>query len=182
MEAPGIPPTLENAGSKMQVDWMKTYLMHPFRVRWLDEEVRPDLRMPDYALSEGEARDIAGYLGSLMDKVHFPTEAVEQPPLNAQEAENGRILIGQYACKGCHAIGGSGNEQGPALDDVGLRLQPAWVLALIRDPKGIIPGTPMKNFHIGVEEARCITAYLMTLRSAPPASSTDESSFDDRGP
>jgi mono/diheme cytochrome c family protein len=184
MESAGIPPTLEYAGSKMQADWMKTYLTHPYRIRWLDEEIRPDLRMPDYGLTDGEARDIAGYLVSLIDAKRFPTAPVEQPPLTPQDAEKGRILIGQYACKGCHSIGGNGNEQGPALDDVGLRLQPAWIFAFVRDPKGIISGTSMKKFNLSVDEARSITAYLMTLRSAPPAyNGTDESLLlQDRGP
>ncbi len=184
MESAGIPPTLEYAGSKMQADWMKTYLAHPYRIRWLDEEIRPDLRMPDYELSDGEARDIAGYLATLVDAKRFPAAPVERPPLTPQDAEKGRVLIGQYACKGCHSIGGNGNESGPALDDVGIRLQPAWIFAFVRDPKGIIPRTPMKDFHLSVDEARSITAYLMTLRSAPPAfNSADQSQLEqDRRP
>lgn len=184
MEAPGIPPTLEDAGSKLQAEWTKAYLVHPYRLRWLDEEIRPDVRMPNYELSDGEARDIAGYLMTRGDAKLFPPGPMMTPPVSVEDAEKGRVLIGQYACKGCHSIGGSGNEQGPALDDVGVRLQPGWVFAFIRDPKGIIPGTPMKNFHLSVDEGRSITAYLMTLRSSPPASNaTDESTFEsDPGP
>lgn len=76
-----------------------------------------------------------------------------------------------YACNGCHSIAGSGGRVGPALDKVGARLRPAYLYAFLKDPKGIIPGTPMKDFDLWDEEARSLTAYLSTLkRERDPAS------------
>jgi|GEM_PF-3072060 len=179
IEAPGVPPTLEYAGSKMQTEWMKDYLLHPHRIRWADDEIRPVVRMPDYDLEDGEARNIAAHLATFKAPERFPAAPVEEPSPTREEADSGRVLIGQYACKGCHMIGGTGNEVGPDLSSVGNRLQPAFLFAFLRDPRGIIPGTSMKNFHLDVAEARRLTAYLMTLRAA---SARADSSRADRDP
>jgi mono/diheme cytochrome c family protein/uncharacterized membrane protein len=176
IEAPGIPPSLEDAGSRMQTEWLSTYLARPHRIRWVDEDVRPVIRMPDFELEEDEARDIAGYLSTLQRPDRFPSSPVASSPLGPEEAIAGRTLVGDYTCKGCHMIGGSGNTIGPALDAVGLRLTAPYIYAFIRDPKGIIPRTSMKNFDLTPVESRAITAYLMTLRqpeAASPSSSPE---------
>jgi cytochrome c2 len=165
LEAPGIPPSLKYAGSKLRAPWIIRYLQEPQRIRWLDTDTRPLVRMPDYQLGPSEASDLASFLATQTDSVGFPVRPIEAPPITETEAEEGRGLVAQYACTGCHTIGGSGNRVGPALDDIGSRLRPAYLYAFLMDPKGIIPGTPMKDFGLWHEEARSLTAYLTTLRA-----------------
>ncbi len=164
IEAPGIPPTLEYAGSKMQRGWLVDYLGHPHRMRWVDEKRRPLLRMPNFELTADEAADLAAWLSARMDTTRFSANALEEYPLTMEAAQEGRGLVGQYACKGCHKIDGTGNDVGPPLDGVGDRLRPEYLVAFLKDPKGIIPGTPMKDFGLWEEEVQQLAAYLMTLK------------------
>jgi uncharacterized membrane protein/cytochrome c2 len=163
-EVPGIPPTLAYAGSRLQAGWIREYLVTPYRIRWAEQGVRPVVRMPDFELASDEAADLTAHLAARRDERRFAMSPVENPPLTELEAREGRDLIGQYACKGCHSIGGTGNAQGPVLDGVGERLRPEYVYAFLMDPDGIIPQTTMKDFALWREEARALTAYLMTLK------------------
>jgi mono/diheme cytochrome c family protein len=163
-EAAGVPPTLDYAGSKLQLAWIRTYLLSPHRIRWIDEGRRPVLRMPDFQLLPSEATDLAAFLSGKTDSTLFPSGPMSNPPLSADAVAEGRELVEQYACRGCHSIGGVGTEFGPALDGVGSRLRPAYMYAFLKSPKSVIPGTPMKDFHLWDEEARSIAAYLSTLQ------------------
>jgi len=180
-EAPGIPPSLAIAGSRLRESWMRDYILRPHRIRWADHDVRPVLRMPDYGLDSAQAEDIASFLATRTDTARFPETPVTNPPLDETEARKGRELIGEYACKGCHVIGGTGNAHGPALDGAGDRLRPAYIYALLMDPKGVVPRTPMTDFDLWSEEARALTAYLTSLHGQSESGSgklTDRRSHD----
>jgi uncharacterized membrane protein len=165
-EAPGIPPSLAFAGSKLNPPWIRAYLLRPYPIRWRGAEVRPVPRMPDFALSEAEASDLAAFLAGRVDPVRFPETRFARRSFTQARIDSGRALVADYACRGCHWLGGSGNHLGPALDQTGDRLRPSYLFAFLRDPKGIIPGTPMKDFHLWDEEALDLTAYLSSLSSA----------------
>jgi cytochrome c2 len=171
-EVPGIPPTLDHAGSMLREDWTREFLLHPHRIRWADHRKRPLLRMPDYELEPGEAADLTAYLATRTDSARFPSEPIADPPLTEADAAKGRELVGRYACRGCHVIEGKGDAFGPDLDAAGDRLRPGYTYAFLMDPKGVIPRTPMKDFGLWEEEARSLTAYLMTLKEEkePPES------------
>lgn len=170
-EAPGIPPTLEHAGSMLDPSWTGRYLMDPHRIRWVDENKRPVQRMPDFDLDPQEASDLAEYLAGREATEAYPGEPVATP-FTAEEVEEGRGLYDEYACKNCHVLGGAGIAFGPALDGAGDRLQPAYTYALLMKPRAVIPGTPMKDFGLWEEEGRALTAYVTSLRrvSAAPDS------------
>jgi cytochrome c2 len=64
--------------------------------------------MPNFRLSESDARDIATYLFSLSSPPGYASAAfVDDPNLK----EKGRLLIKQYGCAGCHEIKGFEEEQ-----------------------------------------------------------------------
>jgi nitric oxide reductase subunit C len=162
-EGTGIPPTLEHAGSKLQESWIHEYLQHPLRLRWLEDGVRPLSRMPDFQLTELESRDLAAFLTARTDTARFPEPAL---PWSVAAAESGRRLVDEYACRGCHVIGGAGGTVGPSLDATGARLRPAYLLAFLKAPKEIVPGTSMNDFHLWDEEAEAIALYLSSLGPA----------------
>jgi len=64
--------------------------------------------MPNFRLSEGDARDIATYLFSLSSP---PSYASADFVNDANLKEKGRLLIKQYGCAGCHEIRGFEEEQ-----------------------------------------------------------------------
>jgi cytochrome c2/uncharacterized membrane protein len=153
------PPELAAAGSRYQTAWVQTYLQRPHRRRWAQEGVRPVLRMPDFQLNPTEAADLAAFLATRLDSARFPTF----PPVTTRDAAMGRELFRQYSCRGCHRLGGTGGLFGPMLDGVGSRLTPSYMYSFLKDPRGVVPGTTMKDFDLWDEEARQLVAYLAGL-------------------
>ena len=89
--------------------------------------------------------------------------------------EFGRALIADYGCTACHAIPGLGaftGTVGPALDGFGARAyiagrlpnRPMMLIAWLRDPPAMDPGTAMPALGLTEAEARDVAAYLYTLR------------------
>jgi cytochrome c551/c552 len=64
--------------------------------------------MPNFRLSETDARDIATYLFSLSSPPSYAATAYMD---DANLKEKGRLLIKQYGCAGCHEIKGFEDEQ-----------------------------------------------------------------------
>ena len=64
--------------------------------------------MPNFRLSETDARDIASYLFSLSSPPSYPSADFVN---DANLKEKGRLLIKQYGCAGCHEIRGFEEEQ-----------------------------------------------------------------------
>ncbi|HSE19038.1 MAG TPA: c-type cytochrome [Pyrinomonadaceae bacterium] len=64
--------------------------------------------MPNFRLSEQDARDIATYLFSLSSPPGYASAAFMD---DTQLKEKGRLLIKQYGCAGCHEIKGFEEEQ-----------------------------------------------------------------------
>ena len=64
--------------------------------------------MPNFRLSETDARDIATYLFSLSSPPSYESAAFMD---DANLKEKGRLLIKQYGCAGCHEIKGFEDEQ-----------------------------------------------------------------------
>lgn len=64
--------------------------------------------MPNFRLSESDARDIASYLFSLSSPPGYGAAAFMD---DGNLKEKGRLLIKQYGCAGCHEIKGFEEEQ-----------------------------------------------------------------------
>ncbi len=160
---PGLPPDLSYAGSKLREDWMRDYLVEPHPIRYQADGVRPLLRMPDFRLSDDEARALAAYLATWTDTTRFASVIAEQGSGPEQIAE-GRRLFANYQCLGCHVVESEGNRIGPDLTHVGARLKAAYLNVFLREPEAVIPGTSMKNFELWDEERTALVAYLQSRR------------------
>ena len=94
-------------------------------------------------------------------------QAEDEPSLTPLQVERlERMLERRLACRGCHVIAGSGGSIGPVLYGVRTRGTREYVLEVIRDPAGVIPGTLMPHQPIPDAEAEHLATYLMT-HSAP---------------
>lgn len=98
------------------------------------------------------------------------------PPPDITAVSEGKALIAQKGCGGCHiipGIEGANGSVGPDLAGVASRTTLAgavphtgpddlkrWIL----DPPALKPGTQMPNLGLTDEEATRITAYLETLK------------------
>jgi cytochrome c2 len=92
------------------------------------------------------------------------------------DAERGRAAIERYECVACHAIPGVDGPDGivgPPLTAFSRRTYiagslpnaPGTLVAWLRDPPAILPGTGMPDLGVGEAEARDMAAYLYTLGS-----------------
>lgn len=82
-------------------------------------------------------------------------------PLQSERAE--RLLETRIACLGCHTIDGRGGLIGPSLDGISQRAERDYLLAVISDPQGTIPGTLMPHQPMPEEELRRLVSYLLAL-------------------
>lgn len=91
------------------------------------------------------------------------------------DAATGKRLMAQYQCGACHAIPGvqgAGGAAGPSLAHMGslsyiagrIPNNGANMVAWLRDPPALKPGTPMPALGLSEQEARHMAAYLLTLK------------------
>lgn len=96
-------------------------------------------------------------------------------PALGGDPENGRLLLRQFGCGGCHSIPGVANASGrvgPPLEGVARRVYLGGVLpntpqnmaAFIRAPQQFDPRTAMPDMGVTPHHARDMVAYLYTLR------------------
>lgn len=91
------------------------------------------------------------------------------------DPERGKGSVKKYGCNACHAvpgIPGANGQVGPSLEGIGSRASlagqlpntPENLMKWVQDPQGVRPGTAMPDMGVTDEDARDITAYLLTLR------------------
>jgi cytochrome c2 len=101
--------------------------------------------------------------------------AIAQTPTPPGSAENGRALIAQKGCAGCHTIPGVDHADGvvgPPLTDMGRRIFIAGVLrntpenlaAFVLDPQRFVRGVAMPATGLTPHEAADVAAYVESLR------------------
>ena len=87
------------------------------------------------------------------------------------DKENGRLLLRQFGCGGCHEIPGvadAAGKTGPSLKHFAKRIYIAGIapneaenlVRFIRDPKSLDPRTKMPDLGVGEAHARDMAAYL----------------------
>jgi mono/diheme cytochrome c family protein len=158
-----MAPDLTREGSAVQRAWLEEFLGNP-------NTLRPALirRMPKFNLSQPEIKTLSDYILSAYQAPGFDSQTLDPHALNADAAARGKQLFySRYACNSCH-IADYKNDKGyvgPALAGVGNRLTPVWTYKWLKDPNGIRPGTIMPNFNLKDDDARDLTAFLMTLKA-----------------
>jgi mono/diheme cytochrome c family protein len=135
---------------------------------------------------EGEATDYAR-------AGHEPGPGVEHPmrPLESREAScgachrslepkdaprlaEGRRLIVESGCVSCHDIPGFERVsfRGPALDDLGYKVRPGWLLGWLKDPKSYLANSKMGNFRLSAHEIESLRALLLSQKKQAPLEAT----------
>jgi cytochrome c len=91
------------------------------------------------------------------------------------DAAQGQLAIDRYGCGTCHVVPGvpgAVGSVGPPLSEYARRAYiagnlpntPENLIAWLRDPQAIEPGTVMPNLNVSEVDARNLAAYLATLR------------------
>ena len=149
-----IGPELDRVGGRRSAEWLMSHFRSP-------ASVTPDSAMPPQKFSEPELQAITLFMlsqtGESITGFYASMKVVPS-------ATQGRRLFQQKGCIGCHSVNGKGGSIGPALDDVGLRRKPEWIMQHFRDPQSVTPGSVMPRFGFNESEVLALTEFVLHLR------------------
>lgn len=183
-------PDLSRIQEKVNPAWLLSWIKRP-------KDYNPRTKMPYFSLTDQEVRDVATYIWSAGARkvAARPAAGLENPKLIAQ----GKALFESVGCLGCHirdskdiktnslegvtgrAIVIRNRDFGPALVNVGQKLQADWLIRWLKNPKAYWHETTMPSLRLSDDEAKAVAAYLMSL--SPASGSTgaalgDTASFE----
>src|SRR5262249_31408428 len=78
-----------------------------------------------------------------------------------------QLFYGKYSCQGCHIVNTKTDRGyiGPTLTSVGSRLTAAWIFQWMKNPQSLRPGTVEPNRAMSDDDARALTAFLMSQKN-----------------
>jgi len=156
-----IGPDLDKVGARRSPEWLKKHFLTP-------SAVTAGSAMPPQKFSDTNLEAIILFMLSQTGE-SAPGYYASMKVIPS--ADEGQRLFQQKGCIGCHSVAGQGGKVGPALDDVGLRRTPEWMMQHFRDPQSVTPGSVMPKFGFTETEARALTEFLLHLRERNLASS-----------
>lgn len=163
-----MAPDLSWEGTSVQRSWLQDFLRNP-------NTLRPALirRMPKFNLSEQEIGELTDYIMTVYQSSAIDRESMPNSGYSPAQVEQGKQLFyAKYACQGCHIVDTKADKGyiGPTLTHVGSRLNAAWLFNWMKNPQALRPGTIEPNRNMSDEDARALTAFLMSQKdSAAPA-------------
>ncbi len=138
------PPPLAGEGQKVRSEWLFGFLKEP-------EPLRPWLRvrMPTYALSDGDAATLVEYASALSGQSVLH-DFTWPPPLSSADKVVAEKLFVKFKCLHCHTAstrkGLKIAELAPDLSRTPARLRYRWVLGWLREPQTLQRGTRMPTY------------------------------------
>jgi mono/diheme cytochrome c family protein/archaellum component FlaC len=173
------PPMLTPEGARVQSDWLYAFLRGPITIRpWLD------VRMPTFGLDDQNLNSVIRYFGAVSNTIG-PFQTHEVNAANRTDPAAGKQLFELLKCQQCHVLGAIPKDQptsnlAPDLRMSSERLQPDWIIAWLKNPAAILPGTRMPAFwpdypksfypHLNNNadaQIQAIRDHLLTFRGGP---------------
>jgi len=159
-----MAPDLSWEGSSVQRQWLTDFLHNP-------NTLRPSLirRMPRFNLSDSDNKELTDYILAVYQSPAIDTDLDPAATNSADVVEHGRQLFySKYSCQACHIVDTKADKGyiGPTLTQVGSRLTAGWVYAWLKNPQALRPGTTEPNQNLSDEDARALTAFLMSLKGS----------------
>lgn len=149
-----IAPELDTVGARRAPEWLKKHFTDP-------ASVTPGSGMPPQKFDEPDLDAITLFLLSQTGQGVSGYYASMKVIPNVLE---GRKLFLEKGCFSCHSVASQGGKIGPALDDVGLRRSPDWIMKHFRDPQAVTPGSVMPKFGFSEIQIRALTEFVLHLR------------------
>jgi mono/diheme cytochrome c family protein len=147
-----IGPELDGVGARRSPEWLGKHFHNP-------AAVTPGSPMPAVRLSDDDIDSLTMYMLSLTGE-RLSAYYVSMKTIPGIDA--GKRLFQEKGCIGCHSLGGVGGKVGPALDEVGQRRSPEWIVAHFRNPQSVTPGSVMPQFNFSEHEIRALTEFLLS--------------------
>lgn len=171
---PQVGPNLRRVAAKVNPQWLVGWIRNPY-------DFRPRTKMPNFLLDEEQSTAVAAYLwqSSKADGDAW-LDGHPDPGIPAGDADlvgRGKEVFDSVGCRACHAIGpdevatplGKAKDWGPNLQRVGEKTTARFIYWWVKNPHDYSPSTFMPSLRLGDDEARAVTAYLVSLSAAPAA-------------
>jgi mono/diheme cytochrome c family protein len=164
-------PSLLKIASKVDKEWFKSWVWEP---RSFNKHAKmpaffrqSNNSEPEYVrLNMAEVNAIAEYVWD-KSKPYAPTEK-----FHPGNADNGKKIISQVGCLGCHGVDGLEEQSnkvkayaGPWLTGLGSKVQPDWLVTWLKKPNHYQEDTIMPSLRLSDSEANDIATYLLSLRN-----------------
>jgi mono/diheme cytochrome c family protein len=150
------PPPLIHVADKTTREWVYAWIKNP-------QAYASTAKMPDFKLSDGEARDISAFL--IADSTPLAGDTLSLPLRATSDPTAGASLYGESFCATCHAVQNAagnivGGNIGPELTRIGSKVKPEWLQAWLRNPRIYDPTTAMPHYRFGDQELATLSSFL----------------------
>ena len=153
------PPSLKRIAEKTSRAWIFAWIKNP-------PAYSATATMPDFQLSDDDARDISAFL------IAQSTPPLPSAPssLNVDSSQGADLYRASY-CASCHAMQNAagrivGGSFGPELTRVGSKVNPAWLTQWLHNPAAYLPDTAMPHFRFADKDIAQLASFL-TSRTDP---------------
>jgi cytochrome c2 len=187
-DLPKRGPTLTNIASKTKPGWLTTWVSYPKGWRpatrmpnfWpgaVDGNAvpHPEGQSTEQVVAERKKlreREVAAIVAYLWTQSEPAKLLVTGAPRG--DAAKGKELFESVGCKACHVTeqgstarrseASTERDYAPNLSNIADKARPEWIYSWVKNPKALWPETKMPDLRLTDEEARNVTAYLLTLK------------------
>jgi len=174
-----IGPELTKVGSKVNPDWLITWLRDP-------QGYLPHTRMPRYGWSDEDLFKVTRYIATKLTDPDLLTGVPQLGQPREDEIQLGRRLFLEKGCASCHVIEGLNPQKdfGPDLSAIGGKNTSelefgaskiphnlvSYIQAKLQDPASVNPAARMPQYNWNQPDLDAITTALLSMKGAPPTS------------
>ncbi len=171
-----IGPELTKVGSKVNPDWLVTWLRNP-------QGYLPHAEMPRYGWSDEDLYTVTHYVTTRLTDPDLLSNVPKMAPPMQTEIQKGRSLFLEKGCPGCHVVEGITPQKdfGPDLSGLGAknlsqlefghsripRNLIAYIQAKITDPLSVNPAARMPQYHLTAADLDAVTTALLGMAGPP---------------
>jgi len=157
VQAADDPPPLSHIADKTTREWIFAWLKDP-------QMYAPTSTMPNFKLSDEDARDISAFLIANSTPLRGDTATVSAKA--SADPAAGATLYGESFCASCHAVQNAagnmvGGDIGPELTHVGTKVKSEWLQAWLRDPRSYDPQTAMPHYRFNDVQVATLSGFLL---------------------
>jgi mono/diheme cytochrome c family protein len=124
---------------------------------------------------QGAATEYKESIGKVKfwDRPILPAEFMEASCAKCHKERNvpqapiltmGRRILEESNCVGCHTLQGYQKQWIPPLDGIGSKVNRAWLVSWLKNPKASAPRTRMPNFLLAEEDVNNLADFLLTFK------------------
>jgi cbb3-type cytochrome oxidase cytochrome c subunit len=164
-------PSLLKIAGKVDKEWFKAWVWSPksfnAHAKMPSFFMQPNNSKPEFVKKNiAEVNAIAEYIFE-KSKGYTPNEHFK-----SGNGENGKKLISEVGCLGCHGVEGLEDQSkkvgayaGPYLTGTGSKVNPDWLVSWLKKPWHYQEDTIMPSMRLTDGEANDIATYLLSLKN-----------------